>query len=173
MPTKICNDCKEVKDSNEFAKNKYDKKDGRKTICKFCNNIRSKKYHNKHKEKINNRQKEYYQANAEKLRRYTREYHQKKSKQCENTRLLYTYGISLDEKLRMIDSQNHQCACCNEELYPTHGNICVDHDHSTGVVRKILCRSCNMALGIMNENPDKITKLLQYSLYCKNLREGT
>jgi hypothetical protein len=141
MPTKICNDCKEVKDSNKFAKNKYDKKDGRKTICKFCNNIRSKKYHNKHKEKINNRQKEYYQANA--------------------------------EKLRMIDSQNHQCACCNEELYPTHGNICVDHDHSTGVVRKILCRSCNMALGIMNENPDKITKLLQYSLYCKNLREGT
>jgi len=38
----------------------------------------------------------------------------------------------------------------------------VDHDHKTGVVRGLLCRECNTALGIMNEDSARIRMLADY-----------
>lgn len=39
----------------------------------------------------------------------------------------------------------------------------VDHDHNTGLVRGILCGTCNTALGQMQDDPDLIRQLALYA----------
>jgi hypothetical protein len=37
-----------------------------------------------------------------------------------------------------------------------------DHDHKTGKFRGWLCHSCNAALGLLKDDPERIAKLLNY-----------
>lgn len=63
---------------------------------------------------------------------------------------------------------------CRERLHELHGsscNICgaqpeeplrVDHNHETGAVRGLLCRNCNVALGLMQDSPERLQQALSY-----------
>ena len=51
----------------------------------------------------------------------------------------------------------HPCLVCGSIT-----KICVDHDHSTMVVRGTLCVKCNLALGYVNDSVDKLRKLIDY-----------
>lgn len=60
------------------------------------------------------------------------------------------YGITLEQYQEMRDVQNGLCAICS--LPEVDGSdLSVDHDHETGQVRKLLCRSCNLM--IKRESP--------------------
>lgn len=76
----------------------------------------------------------------------------------------YRYGITSSMKNDMIKAQAGKCANrrCGEKLGGNKTDH-VDHDHSSGQVRGILCRSCNFALGFMKDSPAKITGLLDYA----------
>jgi hypothetical protein len=53
-----------------------------------------------------------------------------------------------------------------------HGNTCgicratailyIDHDHRTGELRGLLCPSCNSAIGLLGENPERFAAALAY-----------
>eukprot|EP01124_Arcella_intermedia_P023034 TRINITY_DN3568_c0_g1_i1.p2 TRINITY_DN3568_c0_g1~~TRINITY_DN3568_c0_g1_i1.p2 ORF type:complete len:154 (-),score=25.31 TRINITY_DN3568_c0_g1_i1:203-664(-) len=62
--------------------------------------------------------------------------------------------------------QNGNCYVCDEKnLLPVgnfSGGIVVDHNHSTGEVRKLLCSTCNCTLGLAGENPKKLALLSVY-----------
>ena len=66
--------------------------------------------------------------------------------------LLRNYGITIEIYNKIHSKQNGRCAICNihqsEILYPFY----VDHDHTTGKVRGLLCASCNSQLGVYNDN---------------------
>lgn len=51
-------------------------------------------------------------------------------------------------KKELLKNQDHLCGICNIDLsdMPTR-NICLDHCHATGYVRKVLCRNCNSIEG--------------------------
>lgn len=44
-------------------------------------------------------------------------------------------------KRALIQKQNGRCPLCSEPLTLT--NACVDHDHTSGLIRGALCRNCN------------------------------
>lgn len=67
------------------------------------------------------------------------------------------YGITEQDWLQLLDKQGGHCACCPE----TEG-LCVDHCHTTGKVRGLLCHHCNRALGLFRDNPEYITNALNY-----------
>ena len=69
-----CCTCHKVKVVSEFSKNKS-KKDGVNTVCKDCDNKRSKEYHKQNKDKIAEYHKEYYNQNKDKIAEYKKEYH--------------------------------------------------------------------------------------------------
>jgi hypothetical protein len=64
------------------------------------------------------------------------------------------------------DSRNGLCGACLKPLGIETSNICVDHDHRTGKIRKILHQGCNIALARMNENVEDILNLAEYARYC-------
>lgn len=77
------------------------------------------------------------------------------------------YGISEEDFERMSLAQGGVCAICREpekKLYwqGTPLRLCVDHDHSTGVPRALLCSGCNVGLGSFRDNPELLMKAAEY-----------
>ena len=56
------------------------------------------------------------------------------------------YGITVEEYERLLEQQGFSCAMCSERC-ATGKRLAVDHDHTTGAVRGLLCHACNRALG--------------------------
>ena len=75
------------------------------------------------------------------------------------------YGISLADFNRMVLAQGNKCACCGtNEPGGKHNTWMVDHDHATGDVRQLLCKDCNIVLGIVEDSPEHLHKLINYVL---------
>lgn len=76
------------------------------------------------------------------------------------------YGISLQDVLAMAEAQDHKCAICGErETVMKNGivkHLAVDHDHTTGKVRALLCQSCNQMLGFAKDDPDLLKRAIAY-----------
>lgn len=75
------------------------------------------------------------------------------------------YGLTPEERDAMLEAQQHQCAVCCVALElrgrgPTAA--CVDHDHATARVRRILCRLCNTGLGAFKDNPELLRAAIAY-----------
>lgn len=77
-----------------------------------------------------------------------------------------TYKITLEEWYDMFDKQNSLCAICNQEgfkLDPASANLLVvDHCHTTGKVRGLLCHNCNRGLGLFKDDRERLLKALAY-----------
>lgn len=78
-------------------------------------------------------------------------------------RLRYTieqHGITWDEYQAMLEAQNHACALC----FRGHSEVSlgIDHDHATGRVRGLLCRSCNAALGQFQDDPAALRRAADF-----------
>lgn len=74
------------------------------------------------------------------------------------------YGMSLEDRDRILDSQTGCCAACGDKLDTMKPRgLHVDHCHASGVIRGILCADCNVSLGRMKENPERIRRLANYA----------
>lgn len=60
------------------------------------------------------------------------------------------YGITEEQRAAMLAWQHGVCAICG--VSPEQSKLDVDHNHITGKVRGILCRSCNLALGMFKDD---------------------
>lgn len=68
---------------------------------------------------------------------------------CAYQRLRY-YNLSQPEFERILYAQQKQCKLCQTELIDGGAtNLNVDHDHTTGKVRGLLCHKCNMIVGFI------------------------
>lgn len=70
------------------------------------------------------------------------------------------YGLTPDRFLELMDQQEQKCAICGTEI--TERLACVDHCHTTGAVRGLLCRSCNFGLGHFRDNPELLLAAVAY-----------
>jgi len=79
-----------------------------------------------------------------------------------------TQGMSLGEHQNLIFQQGGVCAICRKPetaLNPKTGgprSLAVDHCHTSGHVRALLCTACNTGLGSFNDNPDRLRAAIQY-----------
>jgi hypothetical protein len=84
-------------------------------------------------------------------------------RRCRN--LFERYRLTLIEVEDMLSRQSGSCAICDKLLgFDVDGVEVphVDHDHSSGEVRGILCRSCNTGIGKLGDNPYRLERARRY-----------
>ena len=79
-----------------------------------------------------------------------------------NYELKKNYGINLDQYNSMLLQQNNCCAICQKNQSELKQALNVDHCHTTGKVRGLLCENCNRGLGIFKDNTDLLISAVQY-----------
>lgn len=78
------------------------------------------------------------------------------------------YGITVEDYDRMLAEQGGLCATCRRPSTQVHAksgklrDLAVDHDHKTNAVRGLLCTDCNVVLGLVEDNPDRLRVLIDY-----------
>ena len=80
----------------------------------------------------------------------------------ERKRTLRRYGITPEDYDRMLEEQGGGCAICGKTPEEEGKNLGVDHCHSTGIVRGLLCRGCNQGLGHYRDRADWLDKASAY-----------
>lgn len=79
--------------------------------------------------------------------------------------LLTKYGITAAKFAEMLLAQGGKCACCGNQFALEGKKIdrpCVDHNHSTGEVRSLLCGRCNLAAGNVQDSSQRAEQLAAY-----------
>lgn len=69
-------------------------------------------------------------------------------------RRLSRHGLTVERYNAMVDEQEGLCAVCACDMAQTAKGPCIDHCHGSGRVRGLLCVRCNVALGMLQDNPD-------------------
>jgi hypothetical protein len=68
------------------------------------------------------------------------------------------YGITLAEYEEMLKAQDYKCAICGNEDEVEGRRLAIDHCHTKGNVRGLLCGKCNRGLGLFYDNLDLLEK---------------
>jgi hypothetical protein len=87
--------------------------------------------------------------------------------QDNNSDALIKYSNKKEVKQFVNNIEKKKCKICNSK-FTKQNKLCVDHNHKTGIVRGILCNSCNSGLGMFNEN---VTDMLTAIEYLKQSQE--
>lgn len=142
VTSKLCIECSEplIQGSNWSAgcarKHTYK--------CKECRAKYQREYYINNKDKCNASSQARYYKNREAVLTKQREQY-----------INNTFGISSTE----YDSYMHGASC---GICASQENLVLDHCHETSKIRGVLCRKCNMAIGLLGDNPDGIKSALEY-----------
>ena len=103
------------------------------------------------------------EAQADKLRNDP-EFYKNHRHRCRKVHLRSAYGMTLDDFDELLESQGGGCAICGKA--PVDGEprtrMVVDHCHTSGKVRGILCDLCNTAIGKFHDDPLLLEKAADY-----------
>ena len=71
------------------------------------------------------------------------------------------YGLSMEQVGILYNVQDNKCAICND-VFGNEYKTQIDHCHTTGKVRGLLCINCNWLLGKSRDNPELLRKAAIY-----------
>lgn len=79
----------------------------------------------------------------------------------ETRSVLYSrrYGLSVEQYDRLVLKQDGKCARC---LCSTERRLDVDHCHKTGKIRGLLCSACNLYIGRLESQLERLPDDLAY-----------
>lgn len=140
---RLCRECKKTLPSSDFYKLRRSE-DGLAYSCKGCSSCRSKTWRSNQSD-------------------YRHERYKSRRREAASRGLKLRYGIDIVQYEQLLSSQLGRCAICKNE--PTASRrLDVDHNHSTGKVRGLLCINCNLALGHLDDNAELAVQTALYLL---------
>lgn len=154
----LCYTCKTTKPKEAFH-NCSTSPTGKQTTCKVCRKEQRLHYYNTRTEE---------QRVNELLK--GREWRKKNLTHCRHSWVKAKYGISPNEYTSLKIKQNFCCAICGKSEEDNGRFLATDHCHTTGKVRGLLCKCCNLGLGQFKDD----AKLLSLAVdYLRNTSEET
>ena len=92
----------------------------------------------------------------------------------DSRRLETAYGITIEQYEQMVIEHAGQCAICGgigfELVKGQKLLLVIDHDHSTGAVRGLLCHNCNRGLGLFQDSSKNLEYAVRYLGKCNDYR---
>lgn len=125
--------------------------------------VKQKEWREKNQEKRKEAKAAWDKANQEAKKKHNKTFKTKNPLYFIDKHLRNTYGITLDEYNALLTVQNNKCAGCGTDSEKAQRNkLYVDHCHSTGKIRGLLCQQCNTALGMVKDNINTLSSLISY-----------
>lgn len=74
------------------------------------------------------------------------------------------YGLTVEQYEEMLKKQDSKCAICGskDKRNDRVDYFAIDHCHTTGTIRELLCHSCNRGLGYLNDSIHTLKAALRY-----------
>lgn len=136
---------------SEFKEFKREARKGRKSfmerICSVCKKGSMKNYCDKNRDKLNDISREFGKT-------------PRRSEISRKSALKRHYNLSIEQHDAMGGAQGWRCAICEGLFMPK--TPCVDHSHSTGEVRGLLCNPCNQMIGYAKEDISILQEAIEY-----------
>jgi hypothetical protein len=165
MVEKSCSKCKVKKPLLNFYKNRTTK-DGYAYECKKCKDSRPNTYWKTEKARARERERYLKRVSTPEGKAVLLQAH-RKYKQSEHGKLAEwkrylkkNYKITLEVYDNILESQGGGCAICG--MKPKERRLHIDPNHSTNLIRGILCGKCNKAIGLLNENLNLFDRAKEY-----------
>lgn len=137
METRRCSVCNEVKPASAFTMRRTHRPGKLVSQCTPCKVERNRRYRMENRERV-----------LEIERR---------------SKLKIAYGLSVEIYNDMLAAQGGGCAICGVTKPGGRTNhFPVDHCHTTGVIRGLLCTKCNRGLGLFNDDTDRMERAVKY-----------
>lgn len=150
--TRLRRICKECFKAQQRDRSSDPKPEGR--ICSKCHVYKPLSQFHKHRTCLYGAEPICKMCRLEQRREYARRYPER----VRNVDLKANYGITLDDYNAIFARQEGRCAICGV----SDKKLVVDHNHTTGKVRALLCHHCNTMIGSARED---ITILLHAAAY--------
>jgi hypothetical protein len=132
---KKCYLCKTIKECDSFYKSKTGAQK-RRGECKQCSNNVTKNYQAK--------------------------YPELKKTYDQNHRLKNIFGITIEQYTELGNKHGWKCCICEKTETENKRKLAIDHDHSTGRIRGILCGNCNRGIGNLKDSVSLLQKAINY-----------
>jgi len=124
-------------------------------------------YKDKEKERIYKERKKTPLA-IEERKKYDKEYNLKNREIIRHKKINHIYGLSKEEFIVLEEQHAGKCAICNKKETQIDfrtkkiRSLAIDHCHTTGKVRGLLCKKCNTAIGLLEDSPSLLREALKY-----------
>jgi len=105
---------------------------------------------------------EYYKNNRDRYLLRKRKYYKSNKDMHDNTRMKRVYGITKEEFNDQKKIQDGKCCICNSPNNIKNRELAIDHCHTEGHVRGLLCDSCNKGLGMFKDNIGILYSAIEY-----------
>jgi hypothetical protein len=157
---KRCKSCGVEKPFDAFYRNATGR-DGRRPECKTCTSNARKSWYRANRARVIAHASAWQRANAERYSQRQREYREAGRRDYRAEHLRWAFGITQADYVDMLDAQRGGCAICGARPVDG-GHLHVDHDHSTGRIRGLLCFRCNNALGLLKDDRSRLQRAAEY-----------
>ena len=133
-------------------------------VCKACRSERTSAWVKANPDRHRLNRIRWEQANPEKAAEMRRQYRARTKAEASVRSLRHSlkgYGLTVEQVEAMTEAQGGRCAICGG-LPRGQGRLHVDHDHTHGHVRSLLCQPCNSGLGLAGEDPARLRRMADY-----------
>lgn len=127
----------------------------------YAKTEKQKEYRRNYMRKWREKNRDKHNENARKSHKRN---HHKHLEYFRNYNLNRNFGIDSFDYDVMLKEQNNKCAICGRECKYFSKRLAVDHNHSTGEIRGLLCSNCNGNLGWYEIYKEQIEQYLNKTL---------
>jgi len=170
--TKECPQCNQTKPvTTKFFYKSSQTKSGFRSWCKQCQDCANKRYNKAHPEdavarvirsrnKLPSRQRAHCAA--------ARRWYVKNRDRCKDTEVARKFSAPRGWYISTKASQNNCCAICGVDGGSLKRQLAVDHCHTTGKLRGLLCNHCNMGIGLFKDSSTSLLNAITYLTHHEN-----
>lgn len=155
METKVCRLCGVERVLSEFRFRRDSNK--HRNECKICQRQHDAEYRKENREAVRASVRKWHEENKDRVK----EYRIANFKRAKFHSMMKKYGVSEDMFYERLLFQSNKCAICLSD-FTEDVNPYIDHCHSSGVFRGLLCMTCNTGLGHFKDNTENLIRAAEY-----------